>query len=338
MPGISLDEAIELPWGLGTEFPEELFRVCQLIRSAKDEIVLDASGLQFIDPLGMATLRSLFEQLAFKSITMHFLSSALTSYLARMDFFKDLDIEGVDLSRIGNRHDRGASLFELTKVTEHRQAETVASKLAVALSGRLTHSDPNAPVRDDTGRNEFASYCGPIEYALKELLENSLTHARREGHGTAAVWVACQFYPRKDLVRLAIVDNGCGFLATLRPHPELFDKTHRGAIEAALRPRISCNRGAMAKVFGSENQGIGLTTTAKIAEFADGSVLVASGDAMHHTGTKTSTIIGGNIWDGVSVSFQCKRRRLPEVSIADLLPADPANAVEQLDDDFLQFR
>lgn len=339
MPGISLDGAIELPWGLGTEFPEQLFRVCQQIRTATDDIILDASRLHFIDPLGMATLRSLFEQIApVKAIRIDFLSVDLTSYLARMDFFKDLDIDGVDLSNIGNRHDRGSSLLEITKVTEHHEADKVASQLAVALTGKLTHSDPNAPVSEGETRNDFDAYCGPIEYALKELLDNSLTHARREGRGDAAVWVACQFYPRRDLVRLAIVDNGCGFLATLRNHPELADKTHRGAIEAALRPRVSCNRGVLASILGSENQGIGLTTTAKIAEIAGGRVLVTSGDTIHDTHTKLSTVLEASAWAGVSVSFQCRRERLPEVSIFDILPQDPAQPIEDFEDDLLQFR
>lgn len=338
MRGISLDGAIRLPWGLGAERPEDLFRVCQRIRQAGDSVVLDASELHFVDPLGLALLRALLEQAAqHKRVIIHFLSRDLSSYLARMNFFDDLDVEGVDLSHVGNRHEQRSSLVELTKVTEHCQAEEVASKLAVALTGELTCSDPDAPAQETTGRNEFDSYRGPIEYALKELLENSLTHARREGRADAAVWVACQFYRRKDLVRMAIVDNGCGFLATLRFHPELVDRSHRGAIEAALRPRVSCNRGALAAVLGSENQGVGLTTTAKIAESAGGSVLVASGDALHDTASQRSAVMGGTIWDGVSISFHCQRARLPEITVADLLPEDPAAAVDN-EDDLIQFR
>lgn len=339
MPGISLERSIALPWGLGAERPEDLFRVCQRIRQAGACIVLDASGLHFIDPLGLAMLRALLEQeAANKRVIIHFLSTDLSSYLARMNFFEGLDVEGVDLSQVGVRREQRSSLVELTKVTEHVQAEAVASRLAVALTGELTESDPDAPAEEATGRNEFDSYRGPIEYALKELLENSLTHARREGRSRASVWVACQFYRRRDLVRMAIVDNGCGFLATLRFHPELADKTHRGAIEAALRPRVSCNRGGMAAVFGSENQGIGLTITSKIAESAGGSVLVASGDALHDTTSKRSAVMGAVVWDGVSISFSCRRARLPDINVAGLLPEDPADSSDDEDADLIQFR
>lgn len=338
MRGISLERSISLPWGLGAERPFELFEVCHKMRVAEGSIVLDASGLNFIDPLGMATLRALLEQqAATKDIEIQFLSRDLTAYLARMDFFKDLDIGGVDLSHIGNRHDRSGSLVEITKVTSLSQAETTASQLAEALTGSLTKSDRNAPVDDATGGNEFDSFRRPIEYALKELLQNSLTHARREGRGEAAVWVTCQYYSRRELVRMAIVDNGCGFLATLRSHPEVVEKTHRCAIEAALLPRVSCNRGPMAAFGGTENQGVGLTTTAKIAEVAGGSILVASGDAMHHTGSKDSFVMPAVAWEGVSISFVCERSKLPSVSIGALLPEDPAISAAQ-DPDIFQFR
>lgn len=336
--GIIWDGAIKLPRGLGAQDPVSLFNVCRAISAAGDVISLDASQLDFIDPLGMTTLRALFERYEpEKRIQVNWLSQKLTSYLARMDFFEGLDIEGVDLTNIGNRHDRGASLLEIKKVTEHRQAEDVASMLAVALTGRLTESDPDAPAEGCTGRNEFDSYRGPIEYALKELLENSLTHARREGRGNASVWVACQFYPKLDVVRMAIVDDGCGFLATLRHHPQLVDKSHRGAINVALLPRVSCNRGGLAAVFGSENQGIGLTTTVRIAGSAGGSVLIASGDALMDTGRNRCLELAGNVWDGVSISFVCKRALLPNVSVPDLLPLDPAGPAE-MDDLGLQFR
>lgn len=339
MIGMDLDSAIRLPKGLGADTPKSLFSLCAQIKAAPDTVELDASNLAYIDPLGMATLRALLEEvLETRRVFIHFLSKNLTSYLARMDFFKDLDVEGADLTGIGNRQDRSASLLEITKVTEHHHAELIASRLACALTGRLTQSAPDAPANEATGRNEFDSYRSPIEYALKELLENSLTHARREGRANAAVWVACQYYPKLNLVRMAIVDNGCGILATLQSHPELVEKTHLRAIEAALRPRVSCNRGAMAAIFGVENQGIGLTTTAEIARVAGGGILLATGNAVHETRLDKQIELDGECWQGVSIGFYCDRSLLPAVSVSALLPDDPANA-EQVDfEDMLNFR
>lgn len=339
MQAIDIENAIVLPWGLGSKSPRDLFAVCSEIENCPQDIVLDASALSYVDPLGMATMRAMFEdQLTRKRVSIQFLSKDLTSYLARMDFFKDIDIEGVDLSSVGKRNDRSGSLVEITKIHEHHQAEAAASRLARAITGRLTQSDPDAPVDEHTGRNEYDSYRGPLEYSLKELLENSLTHARREGRISAAVWITCQFYPKLNIVRMAIVDNGCGFLATLKEHPEVQEPTDRHAIEAALKPRVSCNRGAMAKILGSENQGIGLTTTAKIAGAAGGGLVIISGNGMHDTKRQYSTELGDVRWNGVSIAFSCARDLLPTISISDLLPKDePGIEEEELDLD-LDFR
>ncbi|MNG14713.1 hypothetical protein D3C84_984880 [compost metagenome] len=91
MLAIDLDEAIVLPSGLGADNPHELFSLCAEISNCASDIVIDASNLSYVDPLGMATLRALFEdQLNHKRITVQFLPKNLTSYLARMDFLRIL--------------------------------------------------------------------------------------------------------------------------------------------------------------------------------------------------------------------------------------------------------
>lgn len=323
MPAFVIDDSICLPPGLGIQNATSLFEICRTIREFEGDIQLDASRLDYIDPMGMATLRALFEEISQdKPISMNYLSGNLISYLARMDFFKDLDIGGVDFSRYTSRRDQSKSLVEITKVTEHYQAEEIASRLANAITGKLTLSDPDAPANEFTGRNEFDSYRGPIEYSLKELLENSLTHARLDGRITASVWVCCQYYAKFGAVRMAIVDNGCGFLTTLARHPEVREPTDRNAIAAALLPRVSCNRGAMARFSGRENQGVGLTTTAKIASRAGGGLIVASGNAIHCTQRNRFFELESHAWQGVSIGFTCLRDELPSIRIPDLLPDD----------------
>lgn len=62
-------------------------------------------------------------------------------------------------------------------------------------------------------------------------LANALSHARLDGRAHCKAFVAAQYYERKDLVRLAVVDDGCGFRATLSPrHPKLNDGSDIDAI------------------------------------------------------------------------------------------------------------
>jgi len=326
-------DAILLPKGLGSSDPTALFRICNQISECQGDVVLDAQDLVFVDPLGMATLRALFEtQLLHKNISIRWLGNQITSYLHRMDFFADLEIQGVDLPNDRARNDLPGTLLEITKVSEHAQAENIASRLALAITGKLTRSDPDAPVNHATGKNEFDLYRVPIEYSLKELLENSLTHARRNGRGDAAVWVACQYFPKTKSVRMAIVDNGCGFLSTLEHHPKLTEPTDSAAIKAALLPRVSCNRGPLASYDrDSENQGVGLTTTARIAEAADGYLIVASGNAWLETKRSGEDSSPDSRWNGVAIAFVCSREKLPDVSVPKLLPVEEHDIDEELD-------
>lgn len=94
--------------------------------------------------------------------------------------------------------------------------------------------------------------------------------------------MAAQYY--KDVqtggrVQVAVVDNGCGFLATLLNHPALPEKTHDAAIRTALRPKVSCNRD-MGPFGESVNEGVGLTTTVRISKATGGAVHIVSGDAL----------------------------------------------------------
>jgi len=310
---LDTEDAIYLPSALSASDPESLFRVCSLISAATDDVVVDAGELKFIDPFGLAVLRAALEtQPAGKQINWRWMSQDLIDYFARMDFFQELLVEGLDLKNARLQlAGEPFSCVELIKVTDSGQSEETASRLVRAMMGA------------DADLDQYEPYRRPIEYALKELLENALSHARREGHFNSSVWVACQHFTNAGTVRLSIVDNGCGFLATLRNHAQLKDnKTHAAAIQAALIERVSCNRGPnVGYETDSQNQGVGLTMTAKIAKAAEGHLVVASGDAWLHTTCEAQFSLSDCAWNGVAISFECQRDKLPEIDISALLPA-----------------
>lgn len=94
--------------------------------------------------------------------------------------------------------------------------------------------------------------------------------------------------------------------------------THLAAILAALHPRVSCNRELGLRA-DSVNQGVGLTTTQRIAMSAGGCLYIASGDAIHSSAAYCH-LSGGIRWQGVAIGMECKRQRLPEVHVRELLP------------------
>jgi hypothetical protein len=294
----------------------ETISVCQEILESADVADINAMHLRFVDPFGMAMLGACFDEARRKGclIRVHQLSPDLSGYLQRMDVFTGVEL--IDSStNNGTRWDRSGSLVELTRVSERSAVGDVAYRLAQAMIGR---ADPNEVPDEMTGYTAYDRLVDPLQYALNELLENALTHARR-GNKDACVWLASQYYPKKGIIRLGVVDNGCGFLESLKTHVKLQRKHHLDAILLALQPRVSCNRDLGLRS-DSVNQGVGLTTSCRIAEHAGGRMILASGNAMHST-SGYSGVSSGAYWQGVGVAIEVNRSKLAEVRIGELLPS-----------------
>jgi anti-anti-sigma regulatory factor len=310
---------ITLPTFFSARSAQEAITACWEIASAEGVVDVDAHDLKFVDPFGMALLAATFYKVNQHggAVRVHCLNAQLSGYLRRMDLFQGVEL--VDCAAMqGQRQDRADALVEVTRLEQRRDVDEAALRLTRALVGRMPAANRDMPSDGMSGYTEEDRLAEPIQYAFNELLENALTHARRAGYGNACVWVACQYYPKSDLVRLGVVDNGCGFLETLRGHPALSQETHLAAILAALQPRVSCNRD-LRLLADSVNQGVGLTTTQRIAARAGGCLYIASGDAIHSSAAY-SHLADGVRWQGVAIALECKRNFLPEVRLRDLLP------------------
>jgi hypothetical protein len=312
---------IKLPKIFGIRNLDEVFAVCAQVRASDGPLTLDGSDVEFFDPFGIAILGALLEPIsAHRSIRLEWLPVSLGSYLDRMDVLKRCSIEGVE-SRSTVRNPLSSSLVELTRVSHEREVDQAANSLATAVAGKLTTEDPQGEPDATSGLNRFETFRNPLRYALSELLLNALSHSKREGRGDAAVWVAAQFYPGAGTVQVAVVDNGCGLLATLMHSAKLTEKTHLAAIPTALKPFVSCNPD-LGMPGGTANRGVGLTTTHRIARAARGGLVIVSGDAVARADGRVQSfpLRGGASWQGVAISMTCRRSALPSVNIPQLLP------------------
>jgi hypothetical protein len=333
----STDISLSLPEVVGVRDIAPLISVLSQARAAHGNVELDCSKVRFIDPFGMtalsATITAVQDQK--RRVALTWLDAKTVTYLERMNFFVDKDIDAVDVPVNRQRNDLRSRLLEITHISDAGASEAVADHLASAIVfmiiGRVEKTEG-----DEAIDLEYDQYYRPLRYALSELIENSLTHARREGARGAAVWVAAQFY-KDDLVggrvEVAVVDNGCGFLATLKNHAELPEKTHGAAIKTALKPKVSCNRDI--GPFGeSVNEGVGLTTTVRISKETGGTVHIVSGDAFFSANSAIATRRSDQIkllpgsWDGVAISMSFTGAKLPAVKISDLLP--PVEGAKQV--------
>lgn len=290
--------------------------VCQKILESAGVVEINARNLRFVDPFGMAMLGACLDEAKKQeyAIRVYGLSPDLSGYLQRMNVITGIEL--VDCSHtMGTRRDRSDTLVELTRLCNHSEVGDVSYRLAKAMTGV---ADYNEVPDEMTGYTTCDRLMEPLQYALNELLENAFTHAR-SGNVKACVWVASQYYPKKDLIRLAVVDNGCGFLESLKTHVKLRHQRHLEAILLALQPRISCNRDLGLRD-ASVNQGVGLTTSCRISEHAGGRMILASGDAMHST-SGYSGESSGVYWQGVGIAMEVNRSKLSDIRVGGLLPS-----------------
>lgn len=321
--------SVALPKTVGVSNLASLIDVLSQIDPGSGDVELDCSDVNFVDPLGMtvlaATLEALVKQ---RRVSMLWLSTRIAGYMERMDFFNGIPVEGVDVPKNRIRNDQRSNLLEITRVVDSGRSEAVADQLATAIVGKIIGRAPKLP--SDNGYEpdtEYDQYYRPLRYALSELVENALTHARREGAFNASVWIAAQYYKDQGgRIQVAVVDNGCGFLATLQDHAELRAKTHADAIRTALKPKVSCNRD-MGPFGESVNEGVGLTTTVRIAKETGGSVHIVSGDAIFSDGEQgvkrrdqVQPLKG--TWNGVAISATFVCQKLPAIRIDQLLPPE----------------
>jgi hypothetical protein len=294
-----------------------------LIDSEESVVPVDASHLQFIDPFGLTLLAAASERLAEmgQAVDVVALNPRYGSYLARMDLFKQPWMRCSAMAGT-TRNELGTQLVELKRLTKQREVDEVANALAVAILGRITGLDQHAPRDEMTCTNAWDHTHEPLCHALSEVLQNALTHARRDGCDSANTWVAAQYMPKTDAIHIGIVDTGCGFLGSLRNHPKLTQKTDRDAMNLALQPRISCNR-EFGRFDDAVNAGIGLTTTFRLTREAQGQMLLVSGNCARRTESQTQAVeveALTNSWRGVAVAIELKRSALANIDIRRLMP------------------
>lgn len=319
---------VSLPQTVGVNNLPNLIEALSQIGTGPGDVELDCANVNFVDPLGMTVLAAVLETLdKRRRVTMRWLKTSTAGYLERMDFFNGISVEGVNIPQNRIRHDQRSNLLEITRVVGTDKSEAVAEQLATAIVGKIIGRGPK-PADFNAPDTEFDQYCHPLRYALSELIENALTHAKREGAFNASVWVAAQYYKDQQSggrIQVAVVDNGCGFLATLQNHVELRVKTHAEAIRTALKPKVSCNRD-IGPYGESVNEGVGLTTTVRIAKATGGSVHIVSGNAIFTDGElrgvkrRDQVQPLGSVWNGVAISATFVCQKLPEIRIDQLLP------------------
>ncbi len=272
-----------------------------------DVIEITAKDTKFADPFALCLLAAFCDRLRQqgKSLQVVGMPDNIQSYLSRMDLFKQCQQKEPENLQ---RNDQTASLMEIQCLQGRQDVELAASKISRAIAGKMPDYNENAQPDEMTGYRPHELLEDNLYYMFNELLENSLTHGRRHGYDESKVWVASQYYPSNGLIRIGIVDSGCGFYHSLRTHPRS-PSTDEEAIRLALEPRISCNRDT-GLMEDSVNEGIGLTVAYRMVQDVGGTITLLSGHSIleERPGRGiTAVFLDKGYWQGVGVAIEVKR-------------------------------
>lgn len=327
---------IELPPFLTARSIADTLAMVHAIQADDSEtLVCSGRELRMADPLGLCLLTIALKQCRAygQQVELVDLSPQTESYLGRMDVFRQAGIEHNERSY---RHDRRGTLSEVCIAHPGDNCDAIATNLAQAVVGLMPGMTNNVDESDgmQPSAGERASHT--LSYVLSEVFNNALTHGQRAGSAGAHAFSAAQYYPARDLAVIAVVDNGCGLLGSLRNHVRLQRPTHEAAILAALEPRVSCNPDVVLRPETTSNQGLGLTIIRELVRECRGNFYLASGDKALVSRHIFTQMLDVPSWQGTALVAEFPRSLLDSISVNQAVGRfyDTRRDGESLDIDF----
>jgi anti-anti-sigma regulatory factor len=266
-----MDRRLVPPSSLDESTFEQLIRQTEgLRRDIAGGIAIDLEQVRFVDPYGMVGLLALarfLRQRSLEPVLMLPRSDDVMKYLDRMDFSRHAaQLCGIDLTPLwpGGEYSRSAHsdvLLEITPITRsediHYIVDRVRERAQTILSQNLHY--------------EQAAIDGFV-VALSEVCQNIPEHSEDVGY----VAIQKYFYGRrlgKNVVKIAVMDLGVGFRASLAPKYAV----HGAAWTDLKALRLAIFEGASR--YDDPGRGQGLSAVRRFVERWHGKLMIRSGSA-----------------------------------------------------------
>jgi len=230
---------------------------------------------------------------------------------------EELDILGRSLHVAESERDkRYQGTLHAYRVKSEREGNEIANKIANVIASLTPSSHLAVSAVEPAQRYRPIAF--PLAYIFTELIDNALRHGRGRGYDQASVWLAAQYHPPRGLIRLAVADDGCGFLKTFQGRHDLRVRSHADAIRAGFRPFTSSKRD-VGLFADTQHQGLGLTICRDLAARSEGSVTVVTGNSWI-----TNPEIEGEqsrvapFWQGAVLSVELRLSALNSVNFVEI--------------------
>ncbi len=221
---------------------------------AIDTVVFDASGVTFVEPVGLAALAALLKLVQVKKdpdVKLYLRRPRdldVWNYLARMDFLQEF---GIDVG-----HGRLPSGGRFAELRSFGMQDMASHEITLEL---CDIARVNWPANDDA--------VALMGYGLGECVDNTVFHS-----GSPVGGFACaQVYRRRRRMQFAICDIGMGIRRSLSQRYEV--KTDGAAIQLAIQKGVSGK--------SSGHSGEGLFIINQMIKVNKGRLLIYSGNSMY---------------------------------------------------------
>lgn len=232
------------------------------------EIVIDFSDCDFIYPdyaiLLLCSIKYI-EHLGIevKGTIKLDTNKEIVTYLAKMNFFENLNVElPIAIPKI-NPH----SSVQIQKYTSENQLEVLNSILKVLRE--------KSSLNDDV----YAS----LDYCFNEILDNVLNHTEEK-----VGWVVAQYFENINSIRLIVCDFGLGIHQSLN---QKYNFTEEEAIAKCIESGVTNGKG----------QGHGLFATASFVRLNKGWLSLFSGNKKLNVSEKGTIVKDIDGWQGTCV-------------------------------------
>lgn len=280
------------------------------INDNAEKIVYDYKNMKGkLEPLGMLLVGSKIREICrkynnIKQSDSNFLDK---TYAANMGFFKSVnqdygkscyDRYGTsNFIRIKGENIKNSYLTALESGYGSNIEEYIKDVIAEDISEVLSRG--NLEIKET------------IKFCIIEVIRNIYDHSKSE-----MLWYSGQFWPSKNLVEIAILDEGEGIYNTLKNNPNIIVNTPEEALQLALVPGVSKNSATIKNKEVNGNSGFGLYMIKSICDIAGSFTIISSGKCLNIEDEKQE-FYNAN-FSGTAIRIRINPSKFKDIRISDL--------------------
>lgn len=240
-------------------------------------IMLDFQNGRFVSPLLLATVAAFIEKLRLRhdvEVKCRNYTPSTQDYISRMDFFKEVGHEYVELFQ---RHNSNGRFIPITRITEDNY---------IGMASQLTR------IIQEQWDNIDDSIVGALDWSIAEIIDNVFNHSQTKING----FVTAQYFPNKNRIDFTVIDGGVGIPRRLRSREIYKNLSVNETLEYAVKQDVT--------VDPKNNKGAGLYYTKRIIEENRGTLRINSDKAQLMINGNNSIVSTAPKWSGTIVQLK----------------------------------